>query len=220
MSEPADDILGDAIGEEETDFLIDDILDLDQAHTLETDYMPSARSHRISTRRRFARLRQKQALRKIMPRLPAPGESLHAVGPGQHDFFTFIPEVIALMGRVDRLTCSTWTINHPNAVELIEIWDRGLIGTVDFLTGDYFKARETGIYTMLVNALRRRGGRYRAFMNHAKLLMFGSEERDTWVTITASANLTANPRMEIFVIINDRALYDFHRSWIEEVFTQ
>jgi len=33
-----------------------------------------------------------------------------------------------------------------------------------------------------------------------------------------SANFTSNPRLENYIIVNDRALWDFHREWMEGVF--
>ena len=212
----------DPTSDMEVDFLINDLLDEGTGpDTLETDHMPTARIHRrLNPKRQFARLRQKKALREIMPRIPQPGQSVHAVGPGQYDFFTFLPEILSMIGHADRVTASTWTINHPNTIELFELWDAGRIGTVDFLTGDYFKRRDTAIYTMLVNGLRARGGRYRAFKNHSKLMMIENPARDAYITIVGSANLTANPRLEIYVITNDRPLYDFHREWVEEVLTK
>jgi hypothetical protein len=63
-----------------------------------------------------------------------------------------------------------------------------------------------------------RGGRYKAFENHSKILLLASAARDTWITVEGSANLNANPRFEQYVLTNDRWLWEFHRGWMEEVF--
>ena len=208
--------------DEETDYLIDDILGTGgPADPLETQHMPAAGVHRRpSPRRRFERIKQKQTLRDVIADPPSPGETIHVIGTGLYDFWTFVPQFIDWIGRAARLTCSTWTLSRPNAVELFEIWDAGRIGTADFLTGLYFKRRETAVYTMLLEGIRARGGRYRAFRNHAKVLLLENPERDAWITVEGSANLTGNPRLEQYTITNDRALYDFHRTWTEEAFTK
>lgn len=207
---------------DETDYLIDDILGIgQQSDPLETEHMPGPRAHHmISPRRRFERIRQKQNLREVIPEPPAKGESIHAIGTGLYDFWTFVPQFIEWIGHTARLTCSTWTLSRPNAVELFEIWDTGRIGTADFITGLYFKRRETAVYTMLLEGIRARGGRYRAFKNHAKILLLENPDRDAWIVVEGSANLTANPRLENYVITNDRGLHAFHHAWIEEALTK
>lgn len=205
----------------ETDYLIDDILGVaGETDLLETDHMPAGRKHtRISPRRRFERVRQKESLLDIIPEPPGPGESIHIIGTGEYDFWTFVPQMIDWIGYAAHLTCSTWTLNRQNAIEFLELWDAGKIGMADFLTGLYFKRRETAVYTMLLEGIRARGGRYRAFRNHAKVLLLENPDRDAWITVEGSANLTANPRLEQYVMTNDRALYDFHRTWTEEALT-
>lgn len=37
------------------------------------------------------------------------------------------------------------------------------------------------------------------------------------VTVEGSANLTSHPRLEQHIVTNDRGLYDFHRTWMEEI---
>lgn len=219
-----DDILGIGGGSDHlaVAFLVDDILGIGQgAETLESEHMPEGKVHRRpSARRRFERIRQKETLRDVIASPPAPGESIHVIGTGLYDFWTFVPQFIDWIGRAERLTCSTWTASRPNVIELFEIWDAGRIGTVDFLTGLYFKRRESAVYAMLLGGIRKRGGRYKASRNHAKVLLLENPDRDAWIVVEGSANLTANPRLEQYVITNDRALYDFHRSWTEEVLTR
>ena len=57
-------------------------------------------------------------------------------------------------------------------------------------------------------------------MNHAKVLLVSNAASDTYMTCEGSANLTANPRLEQYVFTNDRTLYEFHRTWMEECLTQ
>ena len=201
-------------------YLIDDIIDGPAGDTLETEHMPAGRAlRRVSPRRRFERIQETQSLRDVMHDPPAPGESVHILGNGLYNAWTFVPVICEWLGGADRLSCSTWTVNRPNTIELFELWDAGMFKTVDFLTGLYFKQRESAVYTILLDGIRARGGRYRASKDHAKIILLSRAERDQWITVEGSANLTANPRLENYVMTNDRAVYDFHREWVEEVLT-
>lgn len=175
------------------------------------------------TLRRAAKLQCKAALKRekaaeILTGLPAPGESWHIVSNGQFDYWSFAPVVIGLMGgRTDLFCGSTWTMNRTNAVELMSLYDAGAIGEIILLTGLYFKRRETAVYAFLVQELQARGQRFAAFHNHAKVMLFANSANGHYITIEGSANWTANPRLEQYVISNDRNLVEFHAEWMQQI---
>jgi len=202
----------------EDDFLAEDILGEGQ-DPLESEAMPAARAHRISPRRRYERIQQREALEDVLAGPPEPGESVHILSRAQFDFWTWVPAMLDWIGHSPDLYCSTWTASRANVVELLELWDAGRIGRAHFLTGLYFKRRETAVYARLLEGLRTRGGRYCSSRNHAKVLLLANAARKAWLTIEGSANLTSNPRTENYIITNDRGLWEFHRGWMEELFT-
>jgi hypothetical protein len=204
------------------DFLIGDILASpggQERDTLETDRMPTPRALRRQAKRRFRRHGQRQALTEIIEAPPEPGESIHVISGSKFDFWTWVPVLVDMIGRAETFYASTWTLNRDTVVELFELCDADKIepAAVSFVTGIYFKRRETATYATLLAGIRQRGGRYRAFLNHAKVLLLSNEAADAWLVIEGSANLTSNPRWEQYVITNDRALYDFHREWFEDM---
>lgn len=201
------------------DLLIDDILDTDPPDLLETEYLPDARQHRLSPRHRYERILRRQALAAVVPEPPPPGDSIHVLSKAEFDFWTWVPTMIDWLGQTRELWCSTWTACRINVVDLFQIWDAGRIGQVHFLTGLYFKRRESAVYAQLLDGIRARGGRYRAARNHAKVILLDNPERNAYLTVVGSANLTSNPRMENYVITNDRAVHEFHAAWMEEVLT-
>lgn len=207
---------------DETAFLIGDILDDDQETAgtgLETDHKPARRALRRQARRRFERVAEQEALADIIKTPPAPGESIHVVSDARFDFWTWAPQMVRWIGRTEAFYCSTWTASRVNVVEFFELWDAGQIGVGHFLTGTYFKRRETAVYTLLLEGIRARGGRYRAFQNHAKVMLLDNAQAGAWITVEGSANLTSNPRTEQYVITNERRLWEFHRQWMEEAFS-
>ncbi len=203
----------------DVDFLINDILDGTGRNPLESAVIPNARAFRFAARHRFARIAQRQSLKKAIGTLPAPGESVHCTTGGKFELFTWIPEVIAWLGSFDSLYASTWTCSKANAAELFQLADAGKIGRIHFVTGLYFKRREAAVYAYLLDGLRKRGGTYGSFPNHSKVLLLAHEQTGNYLTVEGSGNFTANPQHEQETITNDRGLWEFHREWFEEMLT-
>jgi hypothetical protein len=158
---------------------------------------------------------RKEKLAEFFTELPAAGESLHTVSNGSFDYFGFIPRVLELAGRpAAMLYGSTWTMNRNNVAELLAMFDRGDIRRIAILTGLYFKARETAVYSTLLTGLASRGQRLRVLDNHAKVALI--DLAPDFYVLEGSANFTANPRIEQNTLTNSRALFDFHRAWFEE----
>jgi len=186
------------------------------ANDLETTAKPSARAHRRAAKRQYQRVAQQESLADVCPEPPAVGESVHIVSDSKWDFWTWVPVMFRWLRAPAVLYCSTWTLNRQNAVELFELIDDGALDHAAFLTGTYFKRRETAVYAFLLDGLRRRHGRYRAFANHAKVLLLSDGK--TCLTVEGSANLTSNPRLEQSVLTNCPELHAFHRAWMEDIF--
>ncbi len=192
--------------------LLDDAPRLETTATLDG---PRLLLRRPARRRNLSALRQ-EALEDFYRQLPATGESLHVVSNGRFDYFHFLPVTLRLLGRpAAEVYGSTWTMSRPNVLELFALLDAGKIGTAAIVTGTYFKRRETAVANALIEGLAARGLRYRAFQNHAKVLLLGAAP--DWIVVEGSANFTANPRLEQTVITNDAELYGFHRAWLEEM---
>ena len=146
--------------------------------------------------------------------IPKPGESWHVVSNGRFDYWRFVPVSLQLLGRpAEALYGSTWTMSRANVRELLALYDAGKVRSVAMLTGTYFLRRESAVATTLQEGLRERGQRFRAFGNHAKVMLLAADP--DYLTFEGSANFTANPRLEQNVVSNDRDLYNFHRDWME-----
>ena len=153
---------------------------------------------------------------EILTALPAPGEEFHIVSNGSFDYFDFIPILISLAGPASRGYFSTWTLNRQNCQDLLKLHDDGKLESIHFLAGDYFKKRETAVYTTLVEGVTVRGGRVKTHANHAKIALLQCGENH--LVMEGSANFTANPRVEQNIIANSKQLFEFHESWIKEIF--
>jgi hypothetical protein len=191
----------------------------DEAPELEGD-MPTPRAHRRMAKRRMMDMDRETHLSQVMGAAPAAGESVHIVSGGKFDFWTWVPVMLDWIKCTDALYCSTWTLSRPNALDLFAVHDAGQVakGQIHFLTGLYFKRRETAVFNLLLDGITSRGGRYRAFENHAKVLLLSNAASGIWIVVEGSANLNANPRMEQYVLTNDKELHAFHRNWMDEEF--
>ncbi|MBK9968277.1 MAG: hypothetical protein IPP07_26815 [Holophagales bacterium] len=106
-------------------------------------------------------------------------------------------------------------MSRGNVVELLALFDARRIKAVSVTSGTYFLRRESAVAATLQEGLRARGQRYRAFANHAKVVLLAAPP--DFLVFEGSANWTANPRLEQNVLVNDRELYDFHKAWMEDV---
>jgi len=173
---------------------------------------------RRGPRRNLAAL-QEEELAEVLTSLPAPGESLHLVSNGRWDYWRLVPTCVDLLGRpADELYGSTWTMSRGNVGELLALLDAGRIRSASILTGTYFLRRESAVAATLQEGLRSRGQRYRAFANHAKVVLLAAPP--DFLVFEGSANWTANPRLEQNVLVNDEELYRFHRAWMEYFLTR
>lgn len=192
---------------------------LDDGPILETDYqLPDPlKLDRKEVRRNFVKKLREETLLEILERLPDPEESIHIVSNGAFDYWSFVPACQRLIGNPVTLYGSTWTMSRNCIVELMELFDKGLFTQISLVTGADFKHRETGVYATLVSGLLERQQRYLCFQNHAKVFLM--TDGVTYLVGEGSANWTGNPRLEQTTLTNSKALYNFHRDWIEEVFT-
>lgn len=162
---------------------------------------------------------KKEKAGDVLRDLPPPGWTYHIISNGTFDYWTFVPIIIQLLGGKSlEGWFSTWTLNRLNCTELFEIYDRGELGSINFLTGNYFKRRETSVYAMLINGTRDRGQRYKTLENHAKVILLTNGT--DFITMEGSANFTANPRIEQNSIFNSREVYEFHRGWMDEILSK
>lgn len=144
--------------------------------------------------------------------------SYHIVTNGRFDFWDFVPTILkmAAPARCLEFFASTWILNRRNAVELLQLFDDGKIGMIGFLTGVYFKRRESATFATLYEGLAARGQRFKACLNHAKFFTMLFDD-GTAYTCESSANFTENGNIETHVLTHDRGLFDFHKAWVSDV---
>jgi len=180
---------------------------------------------RQATERRVIIDRKRQALEKLIPKLPAENESwlILSNGSGRErqmgrqvdqtgfDFGTYVIHLAGLMGVDARVHVSTWVANRDFVLSAADMLASGGIGYFVFFSDPFFhrKRSTSGTANLLKEVCAAYAPRasYRAFANHAKLLLVATADESKTVTITSSANLSAVARVEQFTVDGNRQLY-------------
>jgi len=182
----------------------------------------SPRVLRRAAREAYRRGLQQETLSALIPEPPEKGVCLHVVSNGKFDYFRFVSLILSWLepDGASELYGSTWTLSRSNATDLLGLIDAGKIRRCSIVTGLYFLRRESDVAALLAGGLSERGQRFKAFENHTKLLLISNPARGAFWTVEGSANWTANPRTEQNILLNDEGLYNFHKTWLEEMFAK
>lgn len=101
---------------------------------------------------------KKEKADEVLDELPQIGESIHIVSNGSFDYFNLIPIAIKLMGdKCNDFYFSTWTLNNTNSEAILKLYDENKVSSIKCLVGLYFKKRESAVFNMLYEGLKKRG---------------------------------------------------------------
>jgi hypothetical protein len=197
-------------------FDTDDLFLADAADDQVDDIPPSAAAAIHIAKMEMIRVSREKNLRTIFPELED-GHSYHFISAGDIDAVSYLTMLIEKHGPFDDFYGSTWTMSRQDCELLDKYLADGLIKRITFFTGEYFAKRETSVYATLLKVVGKHGGRMRMFKNHCKLLLVENIKTQFWAVAEGSANFTTNPRAEQTTITASRELYDFYKSWFEEL---
>lgn len=154
---------------------------------------------------------------KQIDHLPAPGWSLHCIMGGNYHGFDIIPAIQTLAAcTITEITIATLSFSKRNLSNLALMIDQGKVGTVNLLTSDYFAKADALIYGAAKRELieKRNGHRLAFTRNHAKVMCIATADNRRFV-VESSANLRSCVNFEQFALFHDRALFDWHKDWID-----
>lgn len=171
-------------------------------------------------RRLMVRLQKTRNCVATIQQLPAADESIHCVLNGEFALFDFLPAVLELSGQpCDELWIATLGFSKANVAALGELIDAGQVKSVCICCSTYFWGSDRPIYDMAAELCAKHGFRTPApLRNHAKLLLIKTGAHH--IVIESSANLRSCHNTETAVVLNDPALFDFHRQWLDEMLTK
>ena len=154
---------------------------------------------------------------KQIDHLPDDGWSVHCIMGGNYHGFDIIPAIQQLAAcPITEITIATLSFSKRNLSNLALMLDQGKIGTVGLLTSDYFAKADALIYGAAKRELieKRTGHRLAFTRNHAKVICIRTADDRSFV-VESSANLRSCVNFEQFSLHHSRALFDWHRDWID-----
>lgn len=107
---------------------------------------------------------------------------------------------------------TTWSVTEGPLRNICRLIDEGMIMSLTALFDHKIDQRKPASLQLALGL----NARIQLVKCHAKMLVI---QNDEWaVSVTGSANLTKNSRLEAGVISCDRSVSNFHKTWIENEF--
>jgi hypothetical protein len=184
-------------------------LDADRAH------------RRQPTRRTMVDQRRTANAVAHVDRLPHAGETIHMLAAGGYSLFHLIAATLQLAApaTIAYLGIATLGFSRENLEQLLAMLDAHQVEQLDFLYSIYFRSVERKACDRLTYELVCRKQRVASVRTHAKVLLIELSDGRAFV-VESSANLRSCRNIEQSTFTHDRALLDFHRGWMKEIFDQ
>jgi hypothetical protein len=181
---------------------------------------PDRRPQNLRAKAFRAELRRKAQLKtaaEVVPSLPKPGESLHAIMTGFHDLMLVLTCVIQSRPTVcEALRISTLAFSKKNVAELARLLDTKWVGKLVLLASDYMARSNSSVFQGAVSELvEYRRQTVASARVHAKIACMSFADGIKLV-FEGSANLRTNRNLEAISVVNDPELHDFHCAWIDD----
>ena len=152
---------------------------------------------------------------ELVPHLPAPGESIHALMMGNYDFMLVLSSILRAQDQPClHLRLSTLAFNKKNVQELGRLFDEGIVQRITLLCADYMDRMNSDIFRCAVEEIaEKRQQTVATARTHAKVSLL--EYPNACYAIEGSANLRTNKNIEQVTVIHDRSVHDWHAEWID-----
>ncbi len=123
---------------------------------------------------------------------------------------------ISETGIVDEMYLSTWIISRTNIDYICEQVDDGNIKSLTFVISVRQKQLKKANYAHMVEEFQKRPQiQFRVCNCHAKT--FSAKVGENYYTITGSGNWTKNPRIENYIVMNQKEPFEHNKEWMTEL---
>jgi len=118
--------------------------------------------------------------------------------------------------EITEMYLATWTISKQNIKRIKEAMESGKLKNLTMVFSSTLKGANPALYASLVGALKQFDNvKLKEINSHAKT--FSVTNGKDFITVTGSANWSENPRIENFLILNDKNLFEHHKDWMSEL---
>lgn len=120
--------------------------------------------------------------------------------------------------NLNELYLSTWIINRQNIDMICDDIDSGKLKKLYFVVSTRLKQLKKSNYAYLIEQYKKRQDKIKLKVcnSHAKTFSI-STENGNYYTVTGSGNWTENPRIENYIILNDKQAFNHNKEWMQEV---
>jgi len=117
---------------------------------------------------------------------------------------------------IEEMYLATWTISKRNINRLKESLESGQLKHLTMVFSSTLKPANPALYASLMGNLKPFNNvKLKEINSHAKT--FSISNGNDFITVSGSANWSENPRIENFLILNDKNLFEHHKEWMSEL---
>lgn len=159
---------------------------------------------------------------RILKQPPKQGEYIHMVVCKDFSSFDLLPALFRLTKQpaITELYLTTLGISKANLITLRNMMLKQQLAAArtKVLISKFFARACPEDYEMWATDAKKYGFSLRHTRNHAKLIL--AHIGDAHYVVEGSANMRGCLAIEQYVISNSRQIYEFHKKWIDEVWTK
>jgi len=186
------------------DFDFDVDIDIDDLE-IDDDFILNTKSRK----RIFFDLQKSFKLLKRSLKLPSKDEDIRLISPAGGWSSCSLIMFIADKEVIDELTITTLRVGVKEVQMLMNLYDNGRIKNINIIMSKVAKANKVYEYhNQIKEIIGNRSVKINYINNHSKVIL--AKTKDNYYVVETSSNLNENPKIEQFIICNDREVYDYY----------
>lgn len=135
---------------------------------------------------------------------------------GETDAGSFFTYALNNWEEITEMYLATWTISKQNIKRIKEAIETGKIKNITFVFSSTLKGANPALYSnLMLNLKQFKQIKLKEINSHAKT--FSLSNGIDYITVSGSANWSENPRIENYLILNDKDLFNHHKEWMNEL---
>jgi nitrate reductase beta subunit len=156
------------------------------------------------------------ALMKDFGGLPSENKYFAIKTNGTSDCGSIFSYILKEWEEITEMYLATWTISKQNIKRIEEAVLTGKLKSLTLVFSSTLKPANPALYASLVGSLKNfENVKLKEINSHAKT--FSVTNGKDFITVSGSANWSENPRIENFLILNDKNLFEHHKEWMSEL---
>lgn len=196
-----------------------DLFSFEKDTVISTKDKKEAKALKLEDKQKLRMSVRDDNFRKIMREvggLPKKGEIIAIKTNGTSDCGSIFSYILENWETVEDCYIATWTISRANVTRIRSALEAGKIKSLTMVFSSTLKPANPALYSNLILQLKHFPQvKLKEINSHAKT--FSITNGKDFLTVSGSANWSENPRIENFLILNNKELYKHHEDWMSEL---